>query len=85
MDFIVHDIKAFGCLASAPKRHTIHKTMRTPRLKRGQALIKCPVLCGLLNVNLMAVDFANYRRTGRRFLFISLTLFAWQCYIAKYP
>ena len=55
-------------------------------------------LCGLLNANLMAVDFANYRETERLFLlmrYLSVCCFhygwrlihlsAWQCYIAKYP
>ena len=94
MDFTIHDIKTFVCLRSAPKKHTKHKTMRTPCPRHGQALRrlhkplpgKCPVLCGLLNVSLMAVDFANYRKTGRRFLFIADSLLSdWQCYIAKYP
>jgi hypothetical protein len=103
MDISVHSIKAFVSLA--PKKHTATKTMRAPRAKRGQALyrVKAPpdkrrTLCGLLNANLMAVDFTSYRETGRLFLlmrYLSVCCFhygwrlihlsAWQCYIAKYP
>jgi hypothetical protein len=74
MDYYVHNIKAFVCLA--PLRHTAHKT-------RG-----APVPRGLLNGHLMAADFADYRNVSRFFHFInriSSHLSAWQCYIAKYP
>ena len=103
MDISVYNIKAFVCLA--PKKHTATKTMRAPRVKRGQVLYRAKAppekrsaLCGLLNVNLTAVDFASYRETGRLFLLIRrhsvcrlkngrrlIYLSVWQCYIAKYP
>ena len=117
MDISIHSIKTFVCLA--PKKHTATKTMRAPRVKRGQAFYraKAPprlhgragreasgqpdkhhVLCGLLNVKLMAVDFTNYREIDRLFLLMRylsgccfdygcrlIYLSAWQCYIAKYP
>ena len=106
MDFYVHNIKTFVSLVSAPKKHTAHKTMRAPCVEHGQALRRvykllpeqCFVLGGLLNVSLMAVDFANYRETNRFFAFIRylsgcrfyfgcwlIYLSTWQCYIAKYP
>ena len=86
MDCIIHNIKTFVGLAYAPKRHTVHKTMRA----------QCVALGGLLNVILMTVDFANYRETDRYFLFIRylsgcrfdgrlIYISTWQCYIAKYP
>ena len=72
MDISIHNIKTFVCLA--PQKHTATKTMRVPRVKRGQVLYrgKAPpykrrTLCGLLNANLMAVDFTSYRETGRLF------------------
>ena len=103
MDIFVHSIKTFVCLA--PKKHTATKTKRALRIKRGQALyrIKAPpdkrrTLCGLLNANLMAVDFTSFRETVRLFLLMRypsgcrfdsgcrlIFLSAWQCYIAKYP
>jgi len=100
MDHIIHNIKTFRCLVFAIKRHTKHKTMRAPRVKRGQALYrtgKSPparflALCGLLNENLMAVDFTKCRKSDRLFSFPRgspdyslIWLSAWQCYIAKYP
>jgi hypothetical protein len=77
MDITIHNIKTFVCLVSAPEQHTKHKTMRAPRIKRGQALYRtdkpppgCPALGGLLNEYLMAVDFTHSREIDRRFLFI---------------
>ena len=105
MGIFIHNIKTFVCLA--PKKHTAHKTMRVPCFKRGQALYRvykpppdlCRTLGGLLNVPLMAVDFTNFRKADRLFIFIrclsgnrfiygcwlTYLLSAWQCYIAKYP
>ena len=93
MDYKFHDIKMFVCTASAP--HTVHKTMRAPCVKRGQALhrgksppLKCPVLCGLLDVSLMTVGFVDYHNVGCLFSFtenIPGHLSTWQCYAAKYP
>jgi hypothetical protein len=67
--------------------------MRVPCTKRGQALYRadkpppeqCSALGGLLNDYLMAVDFTDYRKFDRHFLFLTTHLSAWQCYIAKYP
>ena len=77
MDFIVHNIKAFARLFSAPNKHTAHKTMRVPCLQHGRALrwicsppSSCPTLGGLLNVYLVAVGSTNFRKIDRRFLFI---------------
>ena len=100
MDYTIHNIKTFVCLA--PKKHTAHKTMRALCFKHNKAFYrvyksppdKCSALCGLLNVNLMAVDFTNYRKADRRFSFYGwiqnsqtaiFLLTAWQGYIAKYP
>ena len=96
MDVSVHNIKTFVCLASAPKKHTEHKTMRAPRYKRRQTsrrADKLPpeqrfALGGLLNEYLMAVDLTSFRKTGRFFLFLGYLpcrLSVWECYIAKYP
>jgi hypothetical protein len=108
MDLTVHYIKTFVCLVSAPKRHTAHKTMKAFYcFKHGQALYRVyrpppdqrRAFGGLLNVNLMTVDFTDFRETDCHFLFIHhLSGFrliigcwliyqfsAWQCYIAKYP
>ena len=89
MDYTIHNIKTFVCLA--PKKHTAHKTMRASCVKHEQALYRVykppdqrRTLGGLLNVPLMAVDFTNYRKLDRHFIFIR-RLSAWQCYIAKYP
>ena len=74
MDISVQSIKAFVCLA--PERHTAYKTIGVSCVKHGQALIrrhkppKRHNLCGLLNVHLMAVDFANYRESDRFFAFM---------------
>jgi hypothetical protein len=93
MDYFIYNIKTFVCLVTAPKRHTAHKTMRIPCVKRGQALhltgkpppMQSLILGGLLNVHLMAVDFTKHSKIDRHFLFITTHLSAWQCYIAKYP
>lgn len=103
MDYKIHNIKASVWLVSSPDRHTVHKTMRAPRCRRGRApdrVYKPPpdkrcALCGLLNVNLMAVDFTNYRETGRLFVSTSRCRFStvpsgsllseWHCFIARYP
>ena len=96
MDYAIHNIKTFASLNSAP--HTAHKTMRAPCVRHGQGSLqsgKPPprlhlALCGLLNTFLMAVDFTDSRKTGRRFLFshdafLLTWLTGWQCYVAKYP
>ena len=75
MDYTVHNIKTFVCLA--PKKHTAHKTMRAQCVKHEKALCRVykpppdqrRALGGLLNVVFMAVDFTNYRETDRHFLF----------------
>ena len=109
MDILIHNIEKLRRLVTALEQHTKHKTMRVPCEKHGQALyrvfkpppIQRPTLCGLLNENLMAVDFTKYRRTDRHFLFqrshsgccIGYNFFgcriadrsAWECYVAKYP
>jgi hypothetical protein len=92
MDYYIHNIKTFVCLETPLKRHTAHKTMRVPCVKRGQALywadkpppVQSLTFGGLLNVHLMAVDFAKHSEIDRHFLFVS-RLSVWQCYIAKYP
>jgi len=79
MDNKIHNIKMSVWLVSSPDRHTVHKTMRAPCCRHEQALKRVykpppeqrPALCGLLNGNLMAVDFTNYRKTGRLFLFFT--------------
>jgi len=74
--------------------------MRVPCYQHEQALgaeekpppVKCFTLGGLLNVYLVAVGSANFRKIGRHLLFSChfnacrlSWLFEWQCYIAKYP
>jgi len=79
MDNKIHNIKMSVWLVSSPDRHTVHKTMRAPCCQHGQALKRVykpppnqrPALCGLLNENLMAVDFTNYRKTDCLFLFFT--------------
>jgi hypothetical protein len=94
-------------LISSPEKHTVHKTLREHCFKHEQVVYRvykpppdCVSLCGLLNNYLMAVDFTNYRETGRFILLNDyllvyrferlddcrlISLSVWQCYIAKYP
>jgi len=94
MDTYIRNIKSFICTDSTP--HTAHKTMEAPCTKHGQALYRadkpppdqCNASCGLLNVYLIAVEFARNCKIGRLYQFIGITtsnLSIWQCYIAKYP
>lgn len=81
MDVLIHSIKTSRCIGFTPNRHTVHKTRRASREpceRGGQASGRDgkpppgrrPALCGLLDENLMAVDFAIIRRIDRLFLFL---------------